>query len=92
MKIYDLTANTINLRIIIDRDLFIQIYANTKKKKLNLSLLLHGNHHYGNDKEGGVYHLHPFSDPATHVITNKEKSILEFVFESMTFLSKRGLI
>ena len=79
IKMYDQTAKTINLRIIIDREVFIQIYANIKKNKLNLALLLHGNRLYGADKEGGVYHLHPFSDPTTHVMVKTEKSILEFV-------------
>ena len=91
-KIYDQTAHTINLRIIIDRELFIQIYANTKKNKLNLALVLHGNRLCGTDKEGGIYHLHPFSDPSVHMITNKEKAVLEFVSESMIFLNERCLI
>ena len=88
----DRTAHTINLRIIVDQDIFIQIYANARKVKLNLALTLYGDRIYGHDKEGGTYHLHPFDTPAEHLITEKEKSIREFVLESMIYLEEKGFL
>lgn len=88
----DRTAHTINLRILVDQEIFIQIYANTKKEKLNIALILHGDRIYGHDKEGGTYHLHPFHNPSEHVMTNKEKSIREFVLEAMIYLEEKGFI
>lgn len=88
----DRTAHTLNLRLIIDYDLFVQIYANTKKDKLNLAVILSGNRIYGHDKEGGLYHLHPFTNPDEHFITNTKKSIREFVLEAMIYLDERELL
>jgi len=88
----DRTKNTINLRIVINMEIFIQIYANEKKDKLNCALLFHDHRIYGHDKEGGEYHLHPFDNPDSHIFTFKVKPIREFVIESMFFLENNKLI
>jgi len=88
----DRTAHTINLRIIIDQEIFVQIYANTKKDKLNLALILRGNRIYGYDKEGGTYHLHPFHNPDEHIMTEGKKSIREFLLTSIIYLEEKGIL
>ena len=35
----DRTDNIISLKLVIDNELFVQIYGNTQKEKLNLSLV-----------------------------------------------------
>jgi len=52
-------------------EIFIQVYRNSRKDKLNLALILGESRIYGFDSEGGVLHLHPIEAPETHVTTGK---------------------
>ncbi len=88
----DRTDNIVNMKMFIDNELFIQIYGNTKKDKLNLALVFKRKRLYGYDSEGGKYHYHPFDDPDKHIFVNNRKSIREFVVESMGFLEKNHLL
>lgn len=76
----DRTDNVINLKLLIDNDLFIQIYGNIKKDKLNLTLVFKSRRLHGYDSEGGRYHCHPFDNPEGHVYVYdrllEEKDIL----------------
>ena len=88
----DRTDNIINLRLVIDNDLFIQIYANKQKQKLNLTLVLNKRRLFGYDSEGGKYHFHPFEDTDKHVFVKQRKTIQEFVTETMSLLEKNKLL
>lgn len=88
----DRTDNTINLKLPIDNELFIQIYANAKKNKLNLALVFKNRRLYGYDSEGGKYHCHPFDNPDGHIFIDARKSIQDFVQESMRFLEERDVL
>lgn len=88
----DRTDNIVNMKMFIDNELFIQIYGNTKKDKLNLALVFKRKRIYGYDSEGGKYHCHPFDDPDKHIFVNNKKSIREFVSESMEFLERNDLL
>lgn len=55
----DFTDITLISRIGFSLEIFIQIYANSKKDKLNMSLIVTDERMYGIDKEGGFYHEHP---------------------------------
>jgi hypothetical protein len=70
---------TVNMKVFIDNELFIQIYGNTKKDKLNLALVFKRKRLYGYDSEGGTYHCHPFDDPDKHIFVDNRKSIREFL-------------
>lgn len=88
----DRTDNIISLKLIIDNDLFIQIYGNAEKEKLNLTLVFRKKRLSGFDSEGSKCHFHPFDNPDIHTFTDNKKSIQEFVQESMTFLAEKGIL
>ena len=88
----DNTENIISMKLVIDKELFIQIYGNAKKDKLNFTLVFKRKRLYGYDSEGGKYHCHPFNNPDDHLFTNEKKSIQEFVKESMRFLEDEDIL
>ncbi len=49
----DHTGITLIARIGFSREVFVQIYANETKEKLNMALVVAGERVYGIDKEGG---------------------------------------
>lgn len=59
-EVLDKTDATLKVRIYIERELYIQLYANAEKRKLNLALVHHNQRIYGEDSEG-------FDDPDKHV-------------------------
>ena len=75
----------------ITPDIFIQLYANTKKEKLNMALIVSGNRIYGIDKEGGYYHEHPFNNPESHIKTDPV-GVEEFVMKTLEYLENLGFI
>jgi hypothetical protein len=63
----DFTEVTLLSRFGLSVDIFIELYVNLKKQKINLALIVSGNRIYGIDKEGGFYHEHPFKNPEGHM-------------------------
>ena len=88
----DRTDNIISLKLLIDNEVFVQIYVNVQKHKLNLALVFKSRRLYGYDSEGGKYHCHPFDAPDEHIFVDDRKSIEEFVQESMRFLEEREIL
>jgi len=87
----DFTDITLIARIGFSLEMFIQIYVNTKKDKLNMSLVVADERIYGIDKEGGFYHEHPFRNPSLHIET-KQMSIEDFVIKSLEILRRTNLM
>ncbi len=87
----DHTGITLIARIGFSREVFVQIYANETKEKLNMALVVAGERVYGIDKEGGFYHKHPFENPLLHVEA-KPIEIEDFVIESLEILKKLNLL
>ena len=87
----DFTDITLIARISVTFEIFMHIYANTKKDKLNLSLVVSEERIYGIDKEGGFYHEHPFRNPSHHIET-KQMDIEDFVIKSLEILKKTNLM
>ena len=87
----DFTDITLISRFGLSSDIFIQIYVNIKKQKVNLALIVSGNRLYGLDKEGAYYHEHPFKNPDFH-IKAKPAKIEDFVVKSIEYLKELGLI
>lgn len=83
----DHTDITVISRIGLSPEIFIQIYANVKKEKLNMTLVVSGERIYGIDKEGGFYHEHPFENPLLHINT-EQIDIETFVIKSLEILKK----
>jgi len=88
----DRTDNIISLKLLIDNELFIQVYGNTQKEKLNLALVFKNRRLYGYDSEGGRYHCHPIDAPDEHRFVDEKKSIQEFVRESTEFLEEKEIL
>lgn len=91
-KIVDITRNTVNIRLHIDENFFIQVYGNEMKSKLNLHLVFKGKRLYGADAEGNRYHVHPFEDPESHIFTEERENLRSFVTKSLEFLIKREIL
>ena len=79
-------------RIWYSSDVFIQVYLNSKKEKLNLALVISKNRIYGVDKEGGIYHEHPLDNPETHIPLQKGISLEEFILKSIDILKNLGIL
>jgi hypothetical protein len=77
---------------LIDNELFIQIYGNAQKDKVNLALVFKNRRLYGFDSEGGEYHCHPLDAPDEHIFVDETKSIKDFVQESMKFLEEKEIL
>jgi hypothetical protein len=92
LRIVDVTANAASLRLYFDDDLFIQIYANQPKSKLNLSLVFKNQRLLGADSEGNRYHLHPGTMPESHIFTEEQESLKSFTFKALKVLSEKGLL
>lgn len=93
LKILYLDYSDITLisRVGFSPDVFIQIYANIKKEKTNMALIVGGQRIYGIDKEGGFYHEHPLEKPYLHVET-EQIGIEDFVIKSIDLLKRISLI
>lgn len=88
----DYTDITVFSRIGYSSDVFIQVYLNSKKEKLNLALVISKNRIYGVDKEGGIYHEHPLDNPETHIPLQKGISLEEFILKSIDILKNLGIL
>ncbi|MBI5971441.1 MAG: hypothetical protein HY884_09845 [Deltaproteobacteria bacterium] len=88
----DRTDNAVSLKPVIDAEIFVQIYGNSVKDKLNLTLVFKQRRLYGYDSEGGRYHCRPFENPDGHTFAVGRKSIREFVEESTKLLDGKGLL
>ncbi len=87
----DFTDITLISRIGFSQDAFIQIYANTKKEKINMALVIAGERIYGIDKEGGFYHEHPFENPDYHAAA-EQIDIEGFIVKSLEILKNIKLL
>ena len=95
IEVLDKTDHTIKFRLLIDIDLYVQVYVNAQKAKTNFVLICRGERLYGRDSEGGQRHRHPFGDPLGHDFGEeglREVSLEEFVSEIQQFLEDSGLL
>jgi hypothetical protein len=60
-----LTPTSINLRLEIIPDGFIDAFYNDRTDTLAFALIEHGTRIFGSDNAGG-WHIHPFDDPERH--------------------------
>jgi hypothetical protein len=88
----DYTDVTLLCRLGFSYDIFIQIYANIRKDKVNLALIVEGCRIYGVDREGGYTHEHPIENPNLHVLKESEPSIEDFIIKSIGILDNLGLL
>ncbi len=82
---FDLTDITLLSRFGLSQDVYIELYGNLEKRKLNMALIISGNRVFGIDKEGGLYHTHPFENPMLHVPCQPVE-IEDFIIRSIEYL------
>ena len=91
-EVVDATESTVKIKIYIRKNIYVQLYVNYIKDKLNLALI-HGDERiYGEDSEGGVLHVHPFDDHLSHQNSNEQISVETFLARVQDFLETEGLI
>jgi hypothetical protein len=78
--------------MLIDRDIFVQIYANDSKDKLNLAFVQNNQRIYGVDSEGGVLHEHPFDNPEDHIPIKQSVSLDTFLASVQHYCEKMNLL
>lgn len=88
----DATDVTLMARMEILPTVYLQIYRNIKKDKLNMTLVLGNDRAYGVDSEGLVYHEHPAEDPTRHVPMGDKLEIEEFVVRCLNILKDRNIL
>ena len=88
----DATDVTLMVRMEIMPSIFIQIYRNVKKNKLNMALVSGNDSIYGADSEGGIPHEQPIEQPWSHNQTEKEPELEAFVLKCLLYLQERNII
>ena len=91
----DKTDNTIKLRLHVETDCFLQVYANVEKGLFSYTLVLNRQRVYGRDTDGGKWHRHPYDNPGGHDYTpegQKPATLVEFVAEAEQILRLEGLL
>ena len=91
----DKTDQAIKLRLHIDTDCFIQVYANTRKELYSYTLIFNRSRIYGRDCEDGSWHRHPYDNPDSHDRSpegRKAVTLAQFLTEAQQILQSEGLL
>ncbi len=75
----------VSLRILIDKDLFVDIYSNTQTSRIDFTLVNHETRIFGYDNAGGWLY-HPLKDPDSHI--RCDKITLEEMFQEVSNIVK----
>jgi hypothetical protein len=89
------TDSTVTLHFIIGSELFIQVYYSERSGRLSFALIDTTGRIYGRDREYGIWHLHPFSQPQRHESTPEGMSpqpVAQFLAEVEKILVEHDLI
>ena len=95
VEIVDKTDYAVKLRLHVDTECFIQIYANVQKGILSYALVLNRLRIYGRDNEGGIWHRHPHGQPDSHDLSPEgriEVTPAQFLAGAQEVLKNEGLL
>jgi len=95
IEVLDLTRNLIKARLYLREDLFIQVYRNDRSQVTNLLIVLEGQRVFARDQIRGVWHRHPFENPAKHDTGpegQRAVTFLEFIEEARQLLVEAKLL
>ena len=95
MDILDMTISVLKARLVIDADIYIQIYENVRRPKASYTLIVGNNRFYGEDMREGFWHEHPIDNPEIHDDSEEASrsiTIFEFVQEVKGILIQKELI
>jgi len=90
----DETEHTVKYRLVIEEELFIQVYINVGNDTVGFVLANKGQRVYGRDAIEGKWHRHTFEDPLGHDFSaegSKKVSLKEFLMEVQEILDKERL-
>lgn len=91
----DKTDHAIKLRLHIDAECFIQVYANVQKSVYSYTLVLNRARIYGRDSQGGDWHRHPYGDSESHDHSSEGRvgvTLTQFLGEVQQILQVEGLL
>ncbi|CUS04786.2 conserved protein of unknown function [Candidatus Promineifilum breve] len=91
----DKTDHAIKLRLHINPECFVQIYANVQKELYSYTLVLNRSRLYGRDCDGKSWHRHPYDDPESHdksLEGRKAVTLEQFLAEVQQILQAEGLL
>ncbi len=95
VSLLDKTEHAVKLRLHIDTECFVQVYANPQKSLVSYTLILNRTRIYGRDCDGGGWHRHPYDAPETHDFSDEgslEVSLSEFLAEAQYILQSSGVL
>ncbi len=82
-------------RLVIDANLFIQVYFNSQSGRINFVVISAGQRIFGRDSEGVGWHKHPFENPTDHDFSpegSKQVTLTEFVSEVEEILIRENFL
>ena len=95
LQIRERTDATVTLRFTIGPALFVQVFFSQRSRRLSFALVGAAGRFYGRDREHGLWHRHPFGQPAQHEPTPEGMSsqpISQFLTEVEEILYAHDLI
>lgn len=91
----DETEHTVKYRLLVDEDLFVQVYVNIENDTNGFVLVSSGQRIYGRDAIDGKWHRHKFEDPLGHDFSeegSKAVTLRDFLTEVQEILVKENLL
>ena len=91
----DRTDYAVKMRLIVDPECFVQVYANLSKDIFSFTLILNRMRIYGRDSIGGRWHRHPEDAPGTHDVSAEGRqsvTIGRFLGEAQDILQRNGVL
>jgi len=91
----DRTDYAVKLRLHVDAECFVQVYANVQKGLISFTLVVNRARIYGRDCEGGVWHRHPHHAPETHDFSSEGSqaiTLARFLVEVQQILQAKGML
>lgn len=91
----DKADHTVKMRLHVDRDCFVQVYANTQKQITSFVLVFNRSRIFGRDSEAGLWHQHPPEAPDQHDFSpegQRPVSLDEFLREAQKVLQEKGIL
>lgn len=91
----DETEFTVKYRLIIEKELFVQVYVNVENNTVGFVLVNNGQRIYGRDAMEGRWHRHTFENPLHHDFSatgSKKVNLEEFLKEIQEILVRENLL
>jgi hypothetical protein len=91
----DRTEGALKMRLYVDAECFVQVYANVQRQLFSFTLVLNRTRIFGRDCEGGVWHRHPHRAADQHDFSaegQRAVTLDEFLLEAQQVLHEEGIL